>query len=67
VLPADEPRVRELARELYGFDELLSPERFAVLAETWQPWRTWTSVLIRAVTPRLLGTPVGNARERLTA
>jgi DNA-3-methyladenine glycosylase II len=67
VLPLDEPRVRELTRELYGFDDLLSPERFALLAETWRPWRTWASVLIRAVAPRVLGMPVGNVRERLSA
>ena len=67
VLPADEPRVRELARGLYGFDAPLSPEQFAMLAEVWKPWRTWACVLIRAVTPRVLGTPVGNLRERISA
>lgn len=67
VLPADEPRVRELVRELYGFDALVSPEQFALLAETWKPWRTWAAVLIRAVGPRLLGGPPGNVRERLSA
>jgi DNA-3-methyladenine glycosylase II len=67
VLPLDEPRVRELTRELYGFDELISPEQFTLLAETWRPWRTWAAVLIRAVAPRVLGMPTGNVRERLSA
>ncbi|HEY7009601.1 MAG TPA: hypothetical protein VH395_11715 [Jatrophihabitantaceae bacterium] len=67
VLPADEPGVRELARELYGMDDLLSPEQFALLAELWRPWRTWATVLLRAVGPRVLGTEAGNVRERLSA
>jgi DNA-3-methyladenine glycosylase II len=67
VLPGDEPQVRELARDLYGIDALISPEQFALLAEVWRPWRTWAAVLIRAVGPRLIGTPVGNVRERLSA
>lgn len=67
VLPTDEPRVRELARELYGLDDLLSPERFALLAEMWRPWRTWATVLIRAAGPRVLGATTGNVRERLSA
>ena len=67
MLPGDEPQVRELARELYGIDALVSPEQFALLAEVWRPWRTWAAVLIRAVGPRVLGTPAGNVRERLSA
>jgi DNA-3-methyladenine glycosylase II len=67
ILPPDEPRVRELARELYGMDELLSPEQFALLAEVWRPWRAWATVLLRAVGPGVLGEPVGNVRERLSA
>jgi DNA-3-methyladenine glycosylase II len=67
VLPEDEPQARELARELYGIDELVSPEQFRLSAEVWRPWRTWVTVLIRAVGPRMLGSPVGNVRERLSA
>lgn len=67
VLPADEPTVREAARDLYGLPELLSPEQFALLADVWRPWRTWAAVLIRAVAPRVLAAPSGNLRERLTA
>jgi DNA-3-methyladenine glycosylase II len=67
VLPTDEPQVRELARELYGFDELMAPAQFVQLAEAWRPWRTWAAVLVRAVAPRVLVTAHGNVRERLTA
>jgi DNA-3-methyladenine glycosylase II len=67
VLPTDEPQVRELARELYGIDDLMAPAQFAQLAEVWRPWRTWASVLVRAVAPRVLATAHGNVRERLSA
>lgn len=67
VLPVDEPNVRELARTLYGFGELMAPAQFEQLAEVWRPWRTWAAVLVRAVGPRVLATPSGNARERLSA
>jgi DNA-3-methyladenine glycosylase II len=67
VLPSDEPQVRELASGLYGFDTVLSPEQFALLAEVWRPWRTWACVLIRAVAPRLHPTATGNVRERISA
>jgi DNA-3-methyladenine glycosylase II len=52
VLPANEPRVLGLAGELYGLDRPLSGEEFVERAEAWRPWRTWSTVLIRAVTRR---------------
>jgi DNA-3-methyladenine glycosylase II len=52
VLPANEPRVLALAGELYGLDRPMTVEEFADRAEAWRPWRTWTTVLIRAVTRR---------------
>ena len=67
VLPADEPQLRELVRELYGLTELPSPEQLGQLAEPWKPWRTWCAVLVRAAASRVLSLPSGNVRERLTA
>jgi DNA-3-methyladenine glycosylase II len=54
VLPADEPRVRELAARLYELPTVPTASEFAVLAETWTPWRTWVVVLIRAAAGRVL-------------
>ncbi|HXA43166.1 MAG TPA: hypothetical protein VNV65_09680 [Candidatus Solibacter sp.] len=56
VLPTDEPRVRELARTLYGLDATPTVAEFAQLAEPWSPWRTWAVVLMRAAASRLIGT-----------
>jgi DNA-3-methyladenine glycosylase II len=55
VLPPDEPRVRELARELYGLDSTPTVDQFARIAEPWAPWRTWCVVLMRAAASRILG------------
>jgi DNA-3-methyladenine glycosylase II len=52
VLPANEPRVLSLAGELYGLDRPMTVEEFAERAEAWRPWRTWCTVLIRAVARR---------------
>jgi DNA-3-methyladenine glycosylase II len=57
VLPADEPRVREIARTLYGLGATPTVAEFAELAEPWRPWRTWAVVLMRAAGSRLIGTP----------
>jgi DNA-3-methyladenine glycosylase II len=53
LLPTDEPRVRELARELYGLPEAPSVEEFARIAAPWSPWRTWVVVTMRAAARRL--------------
>ena len=53
VLPADEPRVRELAAQLYKLSTVPTTSEFAALAETWSPWRTWIVVLIRAAASRV--------------
>jgi DNA-3-methyladenine glycosylase II len=55
-LPADEPRARELAAQLYDLPAVPSVEEFAKLAEKWAPWRTWVVVLMRAAAGRLLPT-----------
>ena len=56
VLPADEPLTRELVGSLYGLPAAATAEQFAAIAEPWAPWRTWASVYVRAVAPRLLAT-----------
>jgi DNA-3-methyladenine glycosylase II len=53
VLPSAEPRVLALAAQLYGRPAPLTPAAFHDLARPWSPFRTWSAVLIRAVTPRL--------------
>ena len=55
-LPADEPRVRELAAQLYELPTVPTVAEFATLAEKWSPWRTWVVVLIRAASGRLHAT-----------
>ncbi|MCA1823283.1 MAG: hypothetical protein LC640_03260 [Frankia sp.] len=54
VLPMQEPRVRELAGQLYGLRAVPTEGEYRRLAEPWRPFRTWAAVLIRAVGPRLL-------------
>ncbi len=44
-----EPRMRAAAATAYGRPELADDDAaFLALAETWRPWRTWVSVLLRA-------------------
>jgi DNA-3-methyladenine glycosylase II len=59
VLPPDEPRVREVARSLYGLGATPTVEQFAEIAEPWRPWRTWAVVLMRAAGARILGAESG--------
>lgn len=54
VLPAGEPRALALTAQLYGLPEPPAEPRFRALAESWRPFRTWTTVLIRAAGPRIL-------------
>jgi DNA-3-methyladenine glycosylase II len=54
VLPPNEPRVREIARRLYGLDATPSVEQFADVARPWAPWRTWGVVVMRAAGSRVL-------------
>jgi DNA-3-methyladenine glycosylase II len=53
VLPSSEPKALDLAGRLYGLGGPATPEQLRQLAEPWRPFRTWATVLIRAVTPRL--------------
>lgn len=53
VPPADEPMLRDLVTQLYHLPEPCTREQFLEIAEAWRPFRTWTSVLIRAAAGRL--------------
>jgi len=55
VLPPDEPRVRDVARSLYGLAASPTVAEFATIAEPWKPWRTWCTVLMRAAGQRIAG------------
>ena len=51
-LAVDEPIVRSHAGRFYGREEPLSAAEFRELAESWRPYRTWASVLIRSAGDR---------------
>ncbi len=67
VLPPDEPRVRELARRLYGLPSLPTAREFEALAEAWRPWRTWVVVLMRAAGERVLARAEGATTRRASS
>jgi DNA-3-methyladenine glycosylase II len=54
VLPLDETMARSAAVELYGLKPDISDEDYELFAERWRPFRTWASVMIRAVGARLV-------------
>ena len=54
VLPADEPLARDLVTRLYHLDKPCEPADFEEIAESWRPYRTWATVLIRAAGHRIL-------------
>jgi DNA-3-methyladenine glycosylase II len=53
VLVEHEPRVLAAAQRLYGLDAPPDQAAFTALAEPWRPYRTWTTVLLRAAAHRL--------------
>lgn len=53
VLSSEESRSREAIRNLYGIDHDPSDAEVAALAENWRPFRTWATVMIRAIGGRL--------------
>jgi len=53
VLSSEESRSREAIRNLYGLDHDPSDAEIAALAENWRPFRTWATVMIRAIGGRL--------------
>jgi len=44
-----EPRSQAAIQQAYGIDHELSDAELLALAETWRPWRTWVSVMMRAL------------------
>jgi DNA-3-methyladenine glycosylase II len=56
VLAYNEPRLLAMVRELYHLPAEPNQEQLEAIAENWRPWRTWTTVLVRAAGPRVLAT-----------
>ncbi len=54
VLPADEPKALDLVTQLYHLGKPCTPAEFQRIAETWRPYRTWATVLVRAAGQRIL-------------
>ncbi|MEP6851916.1 MAG: DNA-3-methyladenine glycosylase 2 family protein [bacterium] len=52
VLSPEEPRVRTLVGELYGFGRAVTPVELEEIADAWRPLRTWAAVLVRAAAER---------------
>jgi DNA-3-methyladenine glycosylase II len=44
-----EPRSREAIQHAYGIDHELSDAELLALSETWRPFRTWVTVMMRAL------------------
>ena len=44
-----EPRSRAAVEQAYGIDHELSDDELLALAESWRPFRTWVSVMMRAL------------------
>jgi len=53
VLSAQEPHSRRSVQTLYGLDHEPDETELAAIAEAWRPFRTWATVALRAVGPRL--------------
>jgi DNA-3-methyladenine glycosylase II len=49
VLALEEPKAREAVRQRYGVDHELSDAELAEIAERWRPFRTWVTVMLRAL------------------
>jgi DNA-3-methyladenine glycosylase II len=52
VLAPEESRSLETIREIYGIDHEPSVAELAELAEGWRPFRTWVTVMLRALSGR---------------
>ena len=61
VLSTQEPRSRRAVRDLYGLDHEPDDAELTTIAEAWRPFRTWATVALRAVGPRLGTGPGTNA------
>jgi DNA-3-methyladenine glycosylase II len=45
--PGNEPRMQRAMVRAYGLEARPTPERLRAIAERWQPYRTWVSLLLR--------------------
>jgi DNA-3-methyladenine glycosylase II len=64
VLSTQEAHSRRAVQHLYGLDHEPDDTELASIAEAWRPFRTWATVALRAVGPRLgtdNGTPPGTS------
>ena len=52
MLSVQEDISRSAATDLYGLDHSLSDAEYVAFAERWRPFRTWVSVMARAVGSR---------------
>lgn len=57
VLPVNEPKAREVVRQLYDLTGTPTQQQFEAIAENWRPWRTWATVLVRSAGARVLAEP----------
>jgi DNA-3-methyladenine glycosylase II len=55
VLAAGESHVRDVVQEAYGFDHPPTVAEMTALGEGWRPFRTWVSVMLRALSGRVPG------------
>ena len=62
LLPMPEPRVLRHAAQFYKLDAPPTLAEFTELAKTWQPFRTWATVLLRLAGDRRFGRPEARAR-----
>ena len=51
-LVVGESHVRDVVQEAYGFDHPPTPAEMLALGETWRPFRTWVTVMLRALAGR---------------
>ena len=47
-----ESHVRDVVQEAYGFDHPPTPAEMLARGETWRPFRTWVTVMLRALSGR---------------
>jgi DNA-3-methyladenine glycosylase II len=52
VLSLEESHSRDAVQELYGIDHELTDTELTEIAESWRPFRTWVTVMLRALGAR---------------
>jgi DNA-3-methyladenine glycosylase II len=59
VLSVQEPHSRRTVQALYGLDHEPDEAELGAISEAWRPFRTWATVALRAVGPRLSASIAG--------